>query len=311
VLGIKELMKSYLKTYIRKHGRIDLLPKRKEPLTLPMIEGVLKLRNGTKISSVRVNWKEYFWVVVRALITLLASTGQRKSEALHPDGIQWDRTFACRAQIMWNMNGKWVADPSTAQLNSLKRGDFMIWIPGSSKADWSGLKWAPQPVPMKWDADAVINAPAAMARMELMFPCHGADRDVTPLFTTQQGKEFPMRFSNVEKLLRPMLVATGLVSKARSKEYSWHSFRIWLASALHAMGVEDWQIQHHLRWATPRMLQVYARKCQVVQADMLEQVLLAAPDVSTVQTSNLPVTDDYGVGINLQPLIAALESIRV
>ena len=120
-----------------------------------------------------------------------------------------------------------------------------------------------------------------------------------------------MQFSNVEKLLRPMLVATGLVSKVRSKEYSWHSFRIWLASALHAMGVEDWQIQHHLRWATPHMLQVYARKCQVVQADMLEQVLLAAPDVSTVQTSNLPVTDDYGVGINLQRLIAALESIRV
>ena len=123
-----------------------------------------------------------------------------------------------------------------------------------------------------------------------------------------------MRFKHVEKLLHPMLKATGLVNEEELKQYSWHSFRIFLATALKAIGAEDWEVQHALRWATPAMIKVYARRKQSVQEDLLEQVLLRAPTFDMKQTPNLLQgieLDDYHVALGLDEMAAGVGRLEL
>ena len=310
--GVAVLMKAYLRMYIRKHGRLDLLPKRKEPLTQQLIEAILGLEDGTAINNKQsINWRDFFWIQMRALIALLASTGQRKSEALLPDDSEWSMESSARSQIVWNISGQWIKSPFEDQLKNLRVGDFLIWIPGSSKADYAGQKWAPSPVPMKWHQTALINAPRELAALELAFMVSGPDRDATPLFTTEPKASRPMRFKHVEGLLRPMLVATRLVTKQEALSYSFHSFRIFLATALKAMNVPDWQIQNALRWARPAMVNVYARKNKMVQADLLEQALTRSPIFNVTETENLPVIDDYQLALSLEGMMAGIGRLEM
>ena len=223
---------------------------------------------------------------------------------------------ASRAQIVWLLQheDKPVVSPTVEQLENLHDGDVMLWIPGSSKADFGGTKWAPSPVPMRWDSRAKINAPREMAQLEMCFTVNGEERMHTPLFTTEPDASFPMRFKHVEKLLHPMLKATGLVTDSELEQYSWHSFRIFLATALKAIGAEDWEIQHALRWATPAMTKVYARRKQSVQEDLLEQVLLRAPVFDMKQTPNLIKgieLDDYHIAIGLDEMAAGVSRLEL
>jgi hypothetical protein len=314
--GIATLMRANIKAYIKKHGRLDLLPKRKEPLSQQMIEGMLLLPQGTLINKQHIDWSAHFWMHIKALMALLASTGQRKSEALLPDEAEWDMSRASRAQIVWLLQDEEhpVVDPTAEQMSNLRRGDVMLWIPGSSKADYGGLKWAPSPVPMRWDDEIIINTPREMAQIEVHFPTHGEERSRTPLFTTEPDSSFPMRFKHVERLLQPMLRATMLVGAEEAKQYSWHSFRIFLATALKASGAEDWEVQHALRWATPAMVKVYARRKQSVQEDLLEQVLTKAPTFDMKQTPNLLKgldLDDYHVPLGMEEMAAAVTRLDI
>jgi hypothetical protein len=281
-----------------------------------MIEGMLALEQGTTVGRQKVDWSSYFWKQIRALIALLSSTGQRKSEALLPDEAEWDLSCASRAQIVWILQNeeKPVVSPTVEQMENLREGDVMLWIPGASKADFGGTKWAPSPVPMRWDARMKINAPREMAQIEIAFPVQGEERMHTPMFTTEPDRSFPMRFKHVEKLLHPMLKATGLVNEDELKQYSWHSFRIFLATALKAIGAEDWEVQHALRWATPAMIKVYARRKQSVQEDLLEQVLLRAPTFDMKQTPNLLQgieLDDYHVALGLDEMAAGVGRLEL
>jgi hypothetical protein len=143
-----------------------------------MIEGMLALEQGSMIGRKTLDWKSFFWKQVRALIALLASTGQRKSEALLPDETEWDLSCASRAQIVWLLKHEErpVVTPTMEQMHNLADGDVMLWIPGSSKADFGGTKWAPSPVPMRWNAEAKINAPREMSQIEIDFPVEGEQR---------------------------------------------------------------------------------------------------------------------------------------
>ena len=196
---------------------------------------------------------------MRALICLLSCTGQRKSEALLPDGEQWDLSRASRSQITWKIAQVYVADASEQQLRNLSVGDIMFWTLGRSKADYSGTAWGSKTVPMRWHGTAVLNAPRMMAQMELGFMVRGKAREATPLFTTKALASKPVRFADVELLLRPMLVASGGCNAEEAMMYSWHSFRIFLACALKAANVSDADIQVMLRWKSVASLHAYSK----------------------------------------------------
>ena len=70
---VKQVLKAMLARYIREYGKISLLPQRKEPLTLQMIEGMLSLPQGTAVGKRRVNNNDWRESIRRAVV---ANNGQ-------------------------------------------------------------------------------------------------------------------------------------------------------------------------------------------------------------------------------------------
>ena len=72
--------------------------------------------------------------------------------------------------------------------------------------------------------------------------------------------------------------------EAECRKYSWHSFRIYLACALLADGVDPATIQCMLRWRSEEALRIYAR----LNAERYGELLLRAvhADISSVRTTN-------------------------
>jgi hypothetical protein len=310
--GVAQVLKDMSLKYILEHGKLEALPKRKEPFTVQMIEAMLMLPNGTKIGRATIQWDDYVWLNTGGLYTLTTWTGMRKSEGLIPDGRPFDMSMASRSQIVWIIADKTVTSPTGGQLQQLDETCIMLWIPGCSKADQEGKKWAGTPVAIRWHATNVLTAARWMQRIELAFPVSGDDRKRTPLFTVQPSTHAPMRFADVERVLRPMLVATGLVSVEEAKVYSFHSFRIFLASALKAMKVADDDIQRLLRWSSREAMLVYTRPSREWQASTIEATLMAAPKLDVRQAANLaPDVDDYGLGLSFDDMIASVQSMHV
>ena len=84
--------------------------------------------------------------------------------------------------------------------------------------------------------------------------------------------------------------------------YSWHSARIYLATALLAAGASAGQIQSLCRWVSEQSLHIYARMSETSYSYWLSRALAADP--RSVRTTSLPALDDEElvrglVGLNL------------
>ena len=162
---------------------------------------------------------------------------------------------------------------------------------------------------MRWDDNAVLNAPRLMAQMELEFMVRGKDRESTPLFTTKAVANKPVKFADVEGLLRPLLVVSGGCLEEEAILYSWHSFRIFLACALKAAGTSDADTQVMLRWKSAASLHAYVRMDQEDQIALLEAGLQAGIKIDVRQAANLPELDDYFLGHALEAMVAAVDRL--
>ena len=98
-----------------------------------------------------------------------------------------------------------------------------------------------------------LSAFTSLADIELNDPIVGSP-DLTALFTDDHGAPFTGHF--LDRLLHGLLLRHFPESVA--KNYSWHSCRIWLATALLASGASRAQIQALCRWQTDESLNVYA-----------------------------------------------------
>ena len=72
--------------------------------------------------------------------------------------------------------------------------------------------------------------------------------------------------------------------------YSWHSYRLGLATALHAAGIPDEVIMVMCHWVDPNSLRSYRRLSHAEQASALDKA--AAVPVSLLQPRNAPVVNE-------------------
>ena len=102
-----------------------------------------------------------------------------------------------------------------------------------------------------------------------------------------------MRHSTADSALRGLLVA-AFPSEDPSR-WSWHSFRIGCACALHvlAAGASMPLIQAIARWRSTQSIEIYARLGAKDYGTWVLRVQTQAVDVSTVR--NLPRLDSDGV----------------
>ena len=300
------LMNKLLDNYVRRHGHDALMPKRKEPLTNPIICALLYLAQGTPVggsgsgkalpSSAKVDWAACEWVSVRAMFATLAQTGMRKSEVALPAGEEFGKRHLSRAAIAWRIGGRFITSPTAEDLAQLTDGDYVLLTVAPSKADQFGLIWAPAPIILPFHASAEeypICAARELARLELACPVCGEARRDMPLFPRGAvgagGRWAPWRHAEIDARFQAMLLAAG-VSPERAKTLSMHSWRIYLACALLAKGASQAQILSLLRWRSDEALRLYARLNDTAYGTWLDKA--ATADVASIRTSNIASAEE-------------------
>ena len=165
------------------------------------------------------------------------------------------------------------------------RGDGFWICPSRSKTDQFGETWCGYGSFLPFEANE-LNAAFHVRELELEVPCRGAARDATPLFTDEDGS--PFTHGQLDHLLNELLKAA--FGPQRAAVYSWHSFRIGLACALHAAGCSDGHIQLICRWASPESLKIYRRVGASENAFWCDRAEKAVID--SLNMANIPIVDN-------------------
>ena len=92
-----------------------------------------------------------------------------------------------------------------------------------------------------------------------------------------------------------MLIATGVSSEDCFK-YSWHSFRVYLATALLAIDTPIPEIQALLRWKTPEACHIYARMSVAKYTGLIAKAVQA--DFATVRTAHWQTAANIAFGVD-------------
>jgi hypothetical protein len=238
-----------------RYGVKDLIPKRKEPFTREiLLDTILGAPEPTVIGRFTLTWASRSGRSIRALTKTLASTGFRKAEISIEKAGQPLCDCLTRAGLSWLLRGKVFTSGSVPPelLSQPRDGDFAILQPPPSKSDPFDMVWGSKPIFLPFSTDP-LSAFTSLADIELNDPVIGAP-DRTAMFSDDNGAPLTGHF--LDRLLHGLLLRHFPESVA--KHYSWHSCRIWLATALLASGASRAQIQALCRWQTDESLNVYA-----------------------------------------------------
>jgi hypothetical protein len=88
-----------------------------------------------------------------------------------------------------------------------------------------------------------------------------------------------------------------------AKLFTWHSARVYLATALHAAGVRPGVIQAMLRWQTEESLRLYMLLSMDKAAEHLDNA--AKANVASVRSSALPIFEQFDLFVALNELTLA------
>ena len=173
--------------------------------------------------------------------------------------------------LTWLFKGEMRDYLSPAELMSLSEGDYAIITPPPSKADPFGMRWGSKPISLPFSPTDQICAARALRDVELLQSISGAERRATPLLRMPDGA--PLSRSHTASLLRDFVKL--IVPDERVKDYTMHSFHIYLRNALAAAGVDDAKIQACLRWASVDALNTYRMAYAAQYASWLRAAMSA------------------------------------
>ena len=137
------------------------------------------------------------------------------------------------------------------------RGDGVYRKYGKAKNDFFGAFFAATPSFLPFVASSTRNACRALRELERAAAVPPERRASTPLFGPCPGEEFT--HAQLEGFFFLLLSRGGGVLEALLKDYSIHSFRIFVACALLDRGVPRPIIKRFLRWRGDESLEIYAR----------------------------------------------------
>ena len=253
-------LKGLMRSYAEWIGPENCLPARKAPLNRKIILAILGVPTGSPIlnKGEKWAWDTAYGISCRALVHTLAQTGFRKAEVALPAGTKHGKMHISFANLTWRIGGQETASPSSIQLHGLRRGDFAVIRPPPSKPDPLSLHWGNSLIWIEYEPEAPINAARALAHWELHAGVAPGSRRETPLFCGTEGVGSALRQKALDEFfhgaLRWILPKEG---ERKPTDYSIHSFRSYLASALMATGRSDAEIQIALRWASTEALRIY------------------------------------------------------
>jgi len=163
-----QVVAGMLRAHVEAHGTDSLTPSRKDPLTHPIICGMLRTANGASRGALVVNWLIYFWIAVCATISVLAETGMRKgdvSKALASTKFTKGRlTFA---KLVWSLHGLVTTALTLADLHGITEGDGCWLEYGVLKNDAFAEFFGSKPSWLPYSSAATRNACRSLSNLEI------------------------------------------------------------------------------------------------------------------------------------------------
>ena len=278
------------------------MPDCKEPLSASQVKAILTQPNGTVLPDINgaysvIDWDTPFYSALRALFAVSWQTGFRKNEVALNDSEAWHPGRLARSNVRYRKNDEYHATLPVQELQSLGPGDHVVLIPPVSKYDPFCQRFANKPIYLPFH-DGPLCAARAIRNLEMRFPITGTLRHSAPLFALDAHFK-PIRHSTLDKIFRAFIKL--IVPPERVCQYSMHSFRIGLASALLLAGKSHPLIQALLRWASPESLSRYARLQPIAYGQHLIDASMV--EVSGRTSLNLPRLDNDDIVAQCQSLV--------
>ena len=151
-----------------------------------------------------------------------------------------------------------------------------------SKADSDGGKFGKSLVTLLYNRANPMSFAVALADYEVAYPCRGHDRLRTPLFTSDGSTRWTGAL--IDQTLKAVMNATLEPGERVGKTY--HSKRVWVATALGCLNSSDAEIQAFVRWSSAESLKLYRRIGLMYQAKRRD--LMATADVNTYNATLRP-----------------------
>ena len=252
--------------YAAEHGPESLLPNRKSPFAPKRAAEFLRVAPGTRVCRWLLDWSTPFFIMLWAVITLAGSAGFRKAELTVPSSDTFTNMRMSRAHLVWRLVNptlpcgyETVANPSAERLRNLRDGDYAMVRPPPSKTDPWGTTYGNDFIYLPFVAGDAVNAAAALAAMEVAFPVSAGMRRSVPLFAMCATTFEPLDAQTLTNAMTALFRAVS-ATDAEASEYSFHSFRIGLATALLAAGYDYPAIKAHCRWSSDASVKLYGRQ---------------------------------------------------
>ena len=271
VLVASELRKLNFE-YKNEFGVQGLIPERKQPFTREILtDCLLGAPKGFKAGIMVVDWEARSGRTLRAITTVAASTGFRKAEfTMDAGGNVHD--CLCYGHVTWYLRGHTFGpgqDPPREYLLNPQEGDFLVLQPPPSKSDPFDAVWGSRPIWLPYRPKETLNAFAAVLDLWLHHAPPTDERERTPLFQREDKQAYTG--AQLDTVLSALLLRK--LSPDVAKLYSWHSARIFLATALLAAGCTRPQIQAMCRWQTEESLEIYCLMDAKLYAELIDQAM--------------------------------------
>ena len=271
------------KEMLLNYGKHSAVPSRAEPFTADQNERMRSMTPGTLVNGQPYQPETAFWRGWRVVDTFANQSGERKSAIVGHELGEY-----CRGDVVFVIGSCLLEDPTSDKLRTMGThvGDRVILRGGPSKADRDNRHFGAAPRVFKFDRRNKSNFAAAIVDFELAYPVHGSVRHSTPLFV-QDGKLKRWTPSAIDRTLDNVMKAC--MSPLECKHKTFHSKRVWLASALKRNGSSEGEIQALVHWRSPESVRIYGRMDEMYQAECRERAAKAV--FTTINASSLPQCD--------------------
>ena len=278
----RPILDGMCRQYTQEYGVSALQPKHHEPFTRDEVTKLTDPPPGIAITSTLNSDNSIKFKSFRAAMCLSSETGDRKADlALNP-GVPFTIDRMTRSCLSYIIKGKHVHNPSRQELLSMAPGDLAVVTSASSKNDQFGMRWSCAPRYLPYGS-YVNSSCRALVEYELAHPCAAALRNQVPLLSTD-SLHTPWQSHDLSNSLKGLQHVLHLDTSK-----SWHSFRVYLASALLASKHDDPTIQAMVHWKTLESSRTYAR---IEPAQYAHSLILASQaQLTSVQSRNLPDID--------------------
>ena len=306
---ISSVVKGMKRQFMKRWGYTSLLPKRKEYIPVPVILLLFTLHQASDISAPRVgrvtlDISSLLWVNFYIAMALCLNTGYRKAEIAVAYWDTFDANHISCANYCW-LHGDVEYDILPPHLVAEPTSFLVLCVrPPPAKADQFGEKYGNYYSYIRW-ADDPRNLAYWLIVRERMDPIPLDERISTPFIYFGAGRQ-PWSHSKLDTTFTNMLAAVSrlhpqVLPAEHLCRYSWHSWRVTLATLLSAALVPRHTIMRMLRWASEQSLDVY---CRPTSTEMTQH--LDAAMAQRHQPAALVVNREQHVADLAKKLMAAL-----